>query len=114
MRVMLSSRLVKTGQEWVSLMKKSATGTYSSQGLAVDYNKFEAGNPVLPKGTFFVLEQAPGISHEQDMSKHLQEVGYWSSESRAWFKDVRDVSGDSDHEQLYKKTFSVLTKICAL
>merc|ERR1719201_311218 len=41
MRIMLSNRLAKTGKDWVDWMKKSATGTYSSQWMVVDYNQFE-------------------------------------------------------------------------
>jgi hypothetical protein len=105
MRIMLSNRLAKTGQDWVNLMKKSSTGTYSSQWMVVDYNKFKPGKP-LENGTLFVIEQVPGISHIQDATAHLQKEGYWGSENRAWFKDVRDSIGATEAEEVHGDLFS--------
>jgi len=105
MRIMISNRLAREGKDWVELMQKSATGTYSSQWMVVDYNRFEPGMP-LSEGTFFVLEQVPGKSHAQDMSNRLQEKGFWSSENRAWYKDVRDSAGATEATELHGDLFS--------
>jgi len=105
MRIMLANRLAASGNDWVNLMTKSATGTYSSQWMVVDYNQFKPGQK-LTDGTLLVLEQIPGLSHSEDMSQHLQASGYWGSENRAWFKDVRDKSGSTDDELLYGSLFS--------
>mmetsp|Transcript_96359 Transcript_96359/g.171261 ORF Transcript_96359/g.171261 Transcript_96359/m.171261 type:complete len:638 (-) Transcript_96359:351-2264(-) len=105
MRIMLANRLAASGQDWVDLMSKSETGTYSSQWMVVDYNQFQPGRK-LRNGTLLVLEQIPGLSHSEDMSQHLQAVGYWASENRAWFKDIRDKSGATDDETLYGSLFS--------
>eukprot|EP00933_Yihiella_yeosuensis_P071557 TRINITY_DN79766_c0_g1_i1.p1 TRINITY_DN79766_c0_g1~~TRINITY_DN79766_c0_g1_i1.p1 ORF type:complete len:656 (+),score=180.85 TRINITY_DN79766_c0_g1_i1:128-2095(+) len=105
LRIMLANRLAKTGKDWVSLMSKSATGTYSSQWMVVDYNKFKPGQTVQ-NDTLLVLEQIPGISHAEDESHRLESTGYWGSENRAVFKDVRDKSGSTDKEDLYGSTFS--------
>lgn len=105
MRIMLATRLAKSGKEWVELMSQSATGLYSSQWMVVDYGKFEPKRP-LQNGTLFVLEQMPGISHAQDMSQKLDESGYWASENRAWFDDVREASGSREMESLYGSIFS--------
>jgi len=105
MRIMLANRLAASGQDWVNLMTKSATGTYSSQWMVVDYKQFKPGQK-LTNGTLMVLEQIPGLSHSEDMSQHLQASGYWASENRAWFKDVRDKSGSTDDELLYGSLFS--------
>jgi hypothetical protein len=67
-RIMAANRLSASGEDWVSSMTDSATGTYSSQWLVVDYKKFTPGAS-LPPGSFYVLEQAPGISHSEDV-KH--------------------------------------------
>merc|ERR1719258_866775 len=71
MRIMLSNRLARTGEQWVNYMKESATGTYNSQWMVVDYNKFQKGEK-LKDGTFWVLEQAPGVSVSKDMTQLLQ------------------------------------------
>jgi hypothetical protein len=105
MRIMISNRLAKTGKDWVDWMKKSATGTYCSQWMVVDYNQFEPGKP-LKNGTLFVVEQVPGLSHIQDASAHLEKHGYWGSENRAWFKDVRDEIGATEAEEVHGALFS--------
>jgi len=105
MRIMMANRLAKTGQDWVDYMKKSATGAYSSQWMVVDYNKFEPGKP-LKNGTLFVLEQVPSIDHIQDVTAHLQENGFWGSENRGWFKDVRDIDGENEAEEVHGNLFS--------
>jgi hypothetical protein len=97
-RIMAANRLSASGEDWVSSMTDSATGTYSSQWLVVDYKKFTPGAS-LPPGSFYVLEQAPGISHSEDMSSTLEEKGYWASFDRAFFDDVRESTGDTATEQ---------------
>jgi len=105
MRIMLSNRLAKTGQDWVDYMKKSSTGTYSSQWMVVDYNKFKPGEQ-LQNGTLFVIEQIPGINHIEDASAFLQKQGYWGSENRAWFKEVKDSIGQTEAEEVHGDLFS--------
>ncbi|CAK0894687.1 unnamed protein product [Prorocentrum cordatum] len=97
LRIMAANRIASSGKEWVDSMVASATGTYSSQWLVTDYGRFSPGSS-LPEGTFYVLEQAPGISHFEDMSAHLQKEGYWASYDRAYFDDVRDATGDAAME----------------
>lgn len=105
MRIMLANRLAKTGRDWVDYMKTSASGTYSSQWMVVDYNKFTPGKPV-ENGTLFVIEQVPGISHIEDASSYLQKNGYWGSENRAWFKEVKDTIGQTEAEEAQGRLFS--------
>jgi len=94
MRIMAANRLAKGAQDWGQKMYDSATGTYSSQWLIVDYTKFKSGEP-LQDGGFVVLEQAPGIGHLEDMTSWLNEKGYWASYDRAFFDDVRGRTGDN-------------------
>lgn len=105
MRIMLANRLARSGDDWVGLMRKSSTGTYSSQWMVVDYGRFAPGSPPR-NGTLLVLEQVPGMSRSEDMSTRLGEKGYWSSENRPWFKEVRDFVGASEAEELHGKLFS--------
>jgi len=46
--------------------------------MVVDYNLF-IPNETLAPGTFWVLEQLPGIVKMSDMSAHLQSERYWAS-----------------------------------
>eukprot|EP00927_Polykrikos_kofoidii_P059847 TRINITY_DN5496_c0_g1_i1.p1 TRINITY_DN5496_c0_g1~~TRINITY_DN5496_c0_g1_i1.p1 ORF type:complete len:686 (-),score=96.34 TRINITY_DN5496_c0_g1_i1:49-2106(-) len=105
MRIMMANRLAGSGKEWAALMNSSASGTYSSQWMVVDYNKFTLGDP-LRDGALFVIEQVPGMSHVEDMTVRLRTDGYWASENRAWFKDVRDSIGETDAEDLHGDLFS--------
>jgi len=105
-RIMASNRLATTAEDWVQQMVDSATGTYSSQWLVVDYKQFSPGND-LQKGTFLVLEQAPGVSHYEDMSEWLQQKGYWASFDRAFFDEVRARTGDAEREEESKESSSV-------
>jgi len=105
MRIMLSNRLARSGQDWAELMRKSATGTYSSQWMVVDYNKFKPGTPPAD-GTLFVVEQVPGLQYSKDMTPRLKEKGYWSSENRPWFKEVRDSIGATEAEEYHGKLYS--------
>jgi len=105
MRIMISNRLAKTGKDWTDLMTKSATGTYSSQWMVVDYNKFVPGKPLV-NGTLSVIEQVPGLSHTADMSMWLQTKRYWGSENRPWYKDIRDSVGATEAEEMHGELFS--------
>jgi hypothetical protein len=105
MRIMMANRLAKTAPGWADLMKKSATGTYSSQWMVVDYKQFTPGQAV-PNGTLVVIEQIPGLSHAEDMSARLQKTGFWASENRAWFKDVRDSIGATEAQDMHGDLFS--------
>lgn len=93
MRIMAANRLSSSADEWVRNMVDSATGTYSSQWMVMDYKKFTAGQE-LPDGAFYVLEQAPSASHYEDMSGWLREKRYWASFDRAFFDEVRATTGD--------------------
>jgi len=92
-RIMAANRLSSSAEEWVRSMADSATGTYSSQWMVLDYKKFKPGEE-LPDGAFYVLEQAPATTHFEDMSGWLREKRYWASYDRAFFDDVRATTGD--------------------
>jgi len=97
-RIMAANRLSNTAEDWVRSMADSATGTYSSQWMVMDYKKFTPGQD-LPDGSFYVLEQSPGATHYEDMSGHLREKHYWASFDRAYFDDVRATTGDDATQQ---------------
>lgn len=97
MRIMCANRVANNAQDWANSMTETATGTYSSQWMILDYNKFHKGQG-LDAGAFYVLEQAPHVSHSEDMTDWLKEKGYWGSYDRAFFDDVRGLTGDSAME----------------
>lgn len=105
MRIMISNKLAKNGKEWVDYMTKSATGTYNSQWLVLDYNLFKP-NEQIKNGTFWVLEQAPGVSVSADESSRLQREGFWGSENRGTFAAIRKISGEEEAEENIGAAFS--------
>ena len=66
MQVFSIGRVDSSGAEWADWMQDSATGTYSSQWMVVDYNRFHPGEP-LTDGLLYVVEQVPGLSHAQEL-----------------------------------------------
>merc|ERR1719174_3551395 len=99
-RIMAATFAANSGEDWVESMTESATGLYGSQWMVVDYKKFQPGQPV-PDGTLMVLEQVPDVNHNADMSGHLRETGFWSSENRAYFPDARQVAGFAEAEDMH-------------
>jgi len=93
MRIMSATRSAKDGDEWISLMKEVNTGTYNSQWVVLDYNKFEAGSEDLPAGTLIVMEQAPGKIVDGDMTDRMVDQGYWASYNRPFFGEIAEISG---------------------
>jgi len=96
MRIAIATRLSKTGEEWIRHFRNTVClrdkcgdpGTYNSQWMIVDYNRFnEVRNKdrPLPEGTFYVYEQVPGSEQQADMSRILKKFGYFASYNRAWF-----------------------------
>jgi len=60
MRALIATRLAHSGAKWAKIFARYNSGTYNNQWMVIDYNKFEPGH-ALKKGTFWVLEQMPGI-----------------------------------------------------
>jgi len=91
MRIMAANRLSKTGKDWVDMMITSATGTYSSQWMIIDYKLFKPNAKALQPHTFWVLEQIPSMNHAQDMTDYLKKTSFWASYNRAWYDETRKV-----------------------
>jgi len=108
MRILLSTRVATSGKHWIDLMRDSATGLYSSQWMVVDSNKIQKSKDSikLNPGAFYVLDQIPGTQHSADMTETLKKNGYWGSQNRAWFDDVRDHMGASQAEEMDGRVFS--------
>jgi len=105
--LMITNRLAKNGAHWTRLFSTQNTGTYTSQWMIVDYNRFKAGQPV-PDDFFWVLEAVPGLTHAADMSHHLRDNGYWPSFNRPYFDDVRDVTGHKGAQRSHGSIYSWL------
>merc|ERR1719253_852285 len=95
MHVMIVNRLSKRGGDWASMYaEKNNIGTYNNQWMIVDYNLFTPGKQP-PDNTLFLVETMPGKVHKQDVTYMLSKphMGYWASENRPFFDDIREKSG---------------------
>mmetsp|Transcript_37007 Transcript_37007/g.80874 ORF Transcript_37007/g.80874 Transcript_37007/m.80874 type:complete len:615 (+) Transcript_37007:42-1886(+) len=97
MHIMATTRLASSGKHWVELFADThfgpgVSGTYNSQWMVVDYNKFASAKPSFlnralhmqstvkaPAETLFVLETYPGGVEFHDQSRTLNDHGFWSS-----------------------------------
>jgi len=103
--VMITNRLAKNAAHWSRLFSTQNTGTYSSQWMIVDYNRFKAGQ-AIQDDTFWLLEAVPGVVHSADLSHHLRETGYWPSFNRPYFDNVREATGHADAEKTHGAIYS--------
>jgi hypothetical protein len=60
--------------------------------MVIDLNKYSPGLPIV-SGTFWIIEQIPGMTRSADMSSFLEKHGYWPSFNEAYFADIYAVSG---------------------
>jgi len=90
MRVMGATLIAKNGRDWIDLMRKTNSGSYSSQWMIFDLNKFKEslGADKLKKGTFYVAEQSSEALNYKDFS-NMQPDGklpFWSSFNIPYFE----------------------------
>merc|ERR1719440_936519 len=105
--IMITNRLAKNGAHWTRLMSTQNTGTYTSQWMIVDYNRFRSGHPV-PDDFFWLHEAVPGLTHSADMSHHLRDNGYWPSMNRPYFDDIREATGHTGAQRSHGAIYSWL------
>jgi hypothetical protein len=103
-RIMVANRMAKSARDWVSIMNETSTGLYDSQWMVVDYKRFKNG--VALNGTFYVLEQVPGVSHFEDQTEYLKKHGYWGSYNRPWYPEVRKSMDADEVQKLHGRMFS--------
>jgi hypothetical protein len=105
--LMAVNRMAKNGPHWTRLMATQNTGTYCSQWMIVDYNRYTAGKP-LPDDLFWVLEAVPGLTHSEDLSHVLRDNGYWPSFNRPYFNDIREATGHTGAQRSHGAIYSWL------
>lgn len=73
LRVLSASRFSKNAKDWCESMKSDNSGTYSSQWMIIDYNKFSSikGTNQQTQDIVYLLEQSPGKVVYHDISDHL-------------------------------------------
>jgi len=108
MHIMITNRLSKRGAEWaVKFSERNNIGTYNNQYMIVDYNLFTPGKQP-PDNTLFLVETIPGKVHIQDVTYMLSEKhqGYWASDNRPFFDDIREKSGFNAAQQSSGRLYS--------
>ena len=66
--------------------RRGNSGTYNNQWMVVDYKLFKPGMERLREGLLWILEQIPGQTHAEDMTRLLEEQSYWPSYNSPYFK----------------------------
>jgi hypothetical protein len=92
MRAMIANYLSMTGRDWVETFAKFNSGTYNNQFMVIDYKQVDLKNKKLNSGTFWIIEQIPGLTVNQEMTEHLLTNKYWASYNAAYFKEIREQS----------------------
>merc|ERR1719460_12968 len=108
MHVMISNRLSKRGGDWASMYAdRNNIGTYNGQWMVIDYNLFTPGKQP-PDNTLYLVESVPGKVHKQDVTYMLnpQHQGYWASENRPFFDDIREKSGFNGAQKAAGRLYS--------
>ena len=118
-RVPVANRLARSGADWASLVQRYKSGTYNNQWMVLDARKLPAkarniteeqtaaasahdgkdegaGETAATTGLFWVVEEAPGLTHAQDLTTTLLNDGYWASYNVGYFDDVRQHLNDTD------------------
>jgi hypothetical protein len=93
-RSMVANMLATNGSDWSNLFGRFHSGTYNNQWMVLDMNKFVAGSADM-SDLFWVLEEAPGLIHAEDMTDTLVQDGYWASYNVAYFEDIRAQMGET-------------------
>eukprot|EP01065_Artemidia_motanka_P036030 TRINITY_DN43926_c0_g1_i1.p1 TRINITY_DN43926_c0_g1~~TRINITY_DN43926_c0_g1_i1.p1 ORF type:complete len:574 (+),score=167.94 TRINITY_DN43926_c0_g1_i1:67-1722(+) len=103
-RSVVANRVAVDGPTWAVAFKKENSGTINNQWMVVNYNLFTPHEELKP-GTLTVLEQLPGLIVWADKTDTLT-YGYWPSYNRAYFKQIRQLSGQADMEKKFGAYYS--------
>eukprot|EP00768_Dysnectes_brevis_P003186 gnl/Dysnectes_brevis/228_a259_6416.p1 GENE.gnl/Dysnectes_brevis/228_a259_6416~~gnl/Dysnectes_brevis/228_a259_6416.p1 ORF type:complete len:555 (+),score=202.33 gnl/Dysnectes_brevis/228_a259_6416:97-1761(+) len=104
-RTAAASRLAATPQEWVEYFKREHSGTYTNQWMVANTNSLTPYEP-LPAGSFWVVEEIPGYTHDEDMTDVLNTRGWWPSYNLPYFDDIYTMSGYQEAYEQYGDEYS--------
>ncbi|XP_070378120.1 putative phospholipase B-like 2 [Dermacentor albipictus] len=104
-RAAVSSRLAKSGEEWVRTMATENSGTGNSQNLVLDYKLFSPGKPISD-GTLLLLERMPGIAKFEDISHVLGDSKYFAGYNVAYFPEVFEMTSQPESVEKYGDYYS--------
>ncbi|XP_071946459.1 putative phospholipase B-like 2 [Antedon mediterranea] len=105
-RNVIANRLATAGEQWGDIFALYNMGTYNNQWMVVNYNEFTPGKPLPDEGVLYVLEQIPGMTVGQDLTKHLKDTQYWPSYNIPYFQEIFNTSGCRENVEKYGDWFS--------
>lgn len=91
-RTIVANRLSKGSQEWTDNFKKNNSGTYNNQFIILDLNKVDIVNKVVSDQALLIIEQIPGYTEVNDVTKYLK-AGFWPSYNIPYSEMIREKSG---------------------
>jgi len=76
LRVLSATRFARNGKEWCESISGYNSGTYSSQWMIIDYNKFNQikGTNKNTADLVYILEQSPDKIVYHDITNHIINV----------------------------------------
>lgn len=92
MRTMIAHRLSDDGETWTKVFARYNSGTYNNQFQILNLNLIDTENRVIHDNALWIIEQIPGYTEAEDMTRFLR-YGYWPSYNSAYFATVREKSG---------------------
>lgn len=95
LRAMAANYLARTSQEWTQIYSTEPSGTYTNQWMVFDDKLYTKGmaKEALKDGTFWVLEEIPGLVRSADMTAVLRMDGFWASYNVPYFQDIYAAMG---------------------
>ena len=90
-RATVASLLATTPAQWNELFRVDNSGGYNNQWMILQMRWAHEDLPhrELRPGTFWVVEQAPGMFVAKDQTAHLNEHSYWTSFNVPYYPAIR-------------------------
>jgi hypothetical protein len=93
-RVALANRMATSSKDWTDIFARYNSGTYNNQWMVFDLKQFTPGQDLKP-GSFYILEQFPGMIAVRDETATLS-YGYWPSYNVPSVKELFEISGQGE------------------
>ena len=94
-RVILSNRLAKSGEDWINIFIRENSGTYNNQFQVLDLSKIDLNKKDIQDKALMIIEQLPQYNQSGDVTQYLRK-GYWPSYNIPFFKNIYEKSGFID------------------
>ena len=92
-RTMISNRLASSAEDWAYIFQKENSGTYNNQFMILDINKIDLKNKIINEKSLMIIEQIPGKTEINDVTRQLKERHYWPSYNIPYSENFFEILG---------------------